>query len=170
MPTTLKSIAKKAFYGVPSTLIRTFLYATANPVYVEDITNNPANTYVVIPKGTAETFKARGQWKDFQLEEAYSRCETPTLVKDGNTLRFECATPGATIHCRIGDLTDNSFDLSDIVLKFYASAVGYVDSEEVSFPLSLDGGASSDLNADLNGNGIIDIQDIKMLVDKLLGK
>lgn len=108
---------------------------------------------------------------DMEFEEEAEPCATPTITVKNGEITFSCETANALIHytyaltsAREGSGTGTTLTLPNTyTITAYATADGYRQSAKASKTVSLTPG-------DLNGDGKTTIQDVTLLVDKLIKK
>jgi len=100
------------------------------------------------------------------------KCAKPSIVKEGNKFRFDCATPGATFKSKLTPNTEEQeFEGSEVMLQsdeisytitVVASAEGYEDSDPVMMTITID-------KSDVNQDGVINVADITTIINKMAG-
>ena len=153
---------------------------------LEDITvlsNVPLSVYpstfykyatLHVKKGCAAAYKNNSYWKYFNIvEDAMNVCATPVISYSNGKISCITQTPGATCHYSYrtvygtgaGDNTGNTNIQLEITA--YATADGYNSSETVTKTFDLTGGFD---NCDVNGDGVVNMEDANIVVNKYLGK
>ena len=176
------SIGSNAFDGVG---IPTVVSLIENPFTITGKTSNSRtftqstfnNATLYVPKGTIEKYKATGGWKDFVfMEEGEGpggdtpeppipepqKCATPTITYENGKLKFSCETEGVEFvynitppSAKAGKGTDISIPTTYKV-TIYATKAGYENSDEATLEINVSGGGAKDVN----GDGIVDTQDV----------
>ena len=129
------------------------------------------NATLYVPKGTIEKYKATEGWKDFLfIEEGTGggdtpepqKCATPTITYKNGKLKFSCETEGVEFvynitppSAKAGKGTDISVPTTYKV-TVYATKAGYDNSDVATKEINLGGGGAQDVN----GDGIVDTQDV----------
>ena len=127
-----------------------------------------------VPSTSIDSYKEVEPWKSFgeivaldgTTPPQQNKCATPTIVKAGSKLKFECATPGATISTRLtANIEPQEKTGSEMVLEtgsitytltVVATAEGYEASDPATMDITIERG---DVNCDGNVNSA-DIQKI----------
>ena len=128
-----------------------------------------------VKKGCAAAYKNNSYWKYFNIvEDAMNVCATPVISYSNGKISCITQTPGATCHYSYrtvygtgaGDNTGNT--KIQLEITAYATAEDYADSDTVTATFDLTGGTSD--NCDVNGDGVVNMQDANIVVNKYLGK
>ena len=176
------SIGRGAFHGAD---IPTVVSLIENPFAITGKTSDSRtftlntfnNATLYVPKGTIEKYKATEGWKDFLfIEEGDGsggdtpeppipepqKCATPTITYENGKLKFSCETEGVEFvynitppSAKAGKGTDISIPTTYKV-TVYATKAGYDDSDVATKEINLGGGGAQDVN----GDGIVDTQDV----------
>lgn len=182
IPSSVTSIGECAFYTLS---LKAVVSHIENPLPIEGSTNQNSpftfNTFLTatlyVPKGAVERYKETDGWKDFasivewtgSIDETIGedpqptpKCETPTIAFINRKLQLECNTEGMEYHVSITGsninvtTTEGNIDIPKIYnVKVYASKDGYLDSDEVTTTIQV-----LDLLQDVNGDGVVDSQDV----------
>ena len=175
------SIGESAFDGAD---IPTIVSLIENPFKITGKTsdyrtfsqNTFNNATLYVPKGTIGKYKATDGWKDFLfIEEGTGggdtpeppipepqKCATPTITYENGKLSFSCETEGVEFvynitppSAKAGKGTDISVPTTYKV-TVYATKAGYDNSDVATKEINLVGGGAQDVN----GDGIVDTQDV----------
>lgn len=108
------------------------------------------------------------------------KCATPTISYVDGKLKFECETPNAQFYSTVSLINDGNIstagpNVGDEIplapkyfVRVYASAAGYEDSDDATKEITIS--ASSAAKAgDVNGDGVVNMQDAVDLIDIYLG-
>jgi hypothetical protein len=93
------------------------------------------------------------------------KCATPSIVMTGNKLRFECATPGATITSHLTanieqEQTGNTMVIDPAPVSYTLTVTATAEGYEPSDPATLDFTLP---NGDTNGDGAVNSADIQRI-------
>ena len=172
---SVTSIGHNAFDGAD---IPTVVSLIENPFKINGKTSSyrtfSQNTFInaalYVPKGTIGKYKLTDGWKDFVFMEEGTgggdtpepqKCATPTITYENGKLTFSCETEGVEFvynitppSAKAGKGTDISIPTTYKV-TVYVTKDGYDDSDVATKEINLGGGAH-----DVNGDGIVDTQDV----------
>ena len=177
----MTSIGDNAFDGAD---IPTIVSLIENPFKITGKTsdyrtfsqNTFNNATLYVPKGTIGKYKATDGWKDFLfIEEGTGggdtpeppipepqKCAMPTITYENGKLKFSCETEGVEFVYNITPPSAKAGIGTDIGLPttykvtVYATKAGYDDSDVATKEINLGGGGAQDVN----GDGIVDTQDV----------
>ena len=176
IPNSVTSIGDNAFDGAD---IPTIVSLIENPFKITGKTSNSRtftqntflNATLYVPKGTIGKYKATEGWKDFVFIEegtgggdtpTTQKCATPTISYENGKLKFSCETEGVEFvynitppSAKAGKGTDISVPTTYKV-TVYATKAGYEDSDIATKEINVSGGGAQDVN----GDGIVDTQDV----------
>ena len=159
IPTVISLIEKPFAISGKASSLRTFSQNTFN------------NATLYVPKGTIEKYKATDGWKDFVFIEERTgggdtpepqKCATPTISYENGKLKFSCETEGVEFVYNITPPSAKAGIGTDIGLPttykvtVYATKAGYDNSDVATKEINLGGGGAQDVN----GDGIVDTQDV----------
>lgn len=98
------------------------------------------------------------------------KIKTPTITYGDGKVKFRCETEGVTFHYQITGTATNQKDTGDEVelspvyqVKVYATKDGWIDSDEVSLPIN-----ALSIKGDVNGDGVVNVSDVTMVVNMIL--
>ena len=144
----------------------------------------PEYTTLHVPANSLNAYKTTAPWSSFgnivSLDgdgTETKKCATPTISYQSGQLSFSCDTEGVTF---VTDITDadikKHYDASISLtatynISVYATKDGYLDSDIVTKEIKLsDGGASSGIIGDVNGDGVVDAADVVKVTNIIMGK
>ena len=182
IPNSVTSMGEGAFEGAD---IPTVISLIEKPFAISgkksDLRTFSQNTFInatlYVPKGTIEKYKATEGWKDFFfIEEGEGlggdtpqpptpepqKCATPTISYENGKLKFSCETEGVEFVYNITPPSAKAGKGTDIGLPttykvtVYATKAGYDNSDVATKEINLGGGGAQDVN----GDGIVDTQDV----------
>ena len=180
IPNSVTSIGFRAFDGAD---IPNVISLIKNPFAIEGKTsgnrsftlNTFNNATLYVPKGAIDKYKAMKGWKDFLfIEEGTGpngggetpetkKCATPTISVHDGKLSFTCETEGVTFCYSVTPPSSFQGEGNDVTLSnkytvsVYAKKEGYENSETVIKEIEINGQNGSQ---DVNGDGIVDTQDV----------
>ena len=194
MPEGVASIGSATFQDC-SKLRNFYCYCTRVPQTAADAFSG-ASTYsatLYVPNAAIYDYKATAPWASFQEvrglypDQPDKKCETPKISYVKGEISFSCATSNAVITSEVkavnANRTGSRFQLEwAYEISFYASAEGYLDSNEAKAYIRLvkgkpvfegfsnvvlepDGGPG-----DVNSDGIVDVADIATIITILSKK
>lgn len=161
-----------------------YCYAENVPETYSDafIYSNIANATLHVPAGSVSAYQAAEPWSGFKSIIALTdsdpnlepKCATPTIAFVNGKVSFSCETDGVeyvykcTTPSSTPETSGNEFTPSTkYLVTVYAKKDGYQDSEPATAEIDVSGGGK---NADVNGDGIVDIADAVKIVNFVVGK
>ncbi len=169
----IKSIGNEAFYRC-NQLTDFYCFAESVPTTGSNVffDSNLNHAKLHVPASSVNLYSNTEPWSGFSEKiEAQEKCATPTIsFKNGKTY-FECETPDVTYHYSItspkivtnlGD--DVKVDLS-YSLQVYASKDGYLDSDTATQDIDVRG-----IKGDVDGDGVVDVNDVQTTINIILKK
>ena len=126
-----------------------------------------------VPSASVDAYKAVEPWKNFKNFYTLDgvevpqpkKCDKPSIVMTGNKLRFECATPGATITSHLTanieqEQTGNTMVIDPAPVSYTLTVTATAEGYEPSDPATLDFTLP---NGDTNGDGAVNSADIQRI-------
>ena len=169
----IKSIGNEAFFRCKQ-LTDFYCFAESVPTTGSDVfyDSNLDHAKLHVPASSVKLYSNTEPWSGFSEKiEVQEKCATPTIsFKNGKTY-FECETPDVTYHYSItspkiatnlGD--DVKVDLS-YSLQVYASKDGYLDSDTATQDIDVRG-----IKGDVDGDGVVDVNDVQTTINIILKK
>lgn len=128
---------------------------------------------LLVPPGCADAYQKAEYWENFDIMEfAVDKCDTPKIAFQNGRIVFSCSTEGAEVNYTIskpsleytgqGDVNIMELNSNTYTVKAWASREGYVDSDFVEMTITIG-------NGDVNCDGSVTVEDIPILVQKVLG-
>ena len=178
---SVRWIGTEAFAQNPN-MTDVYCYATQMPSASTSAFKNSKvneNTVLHVPYELLEQYRTTAPWSEFKeiVPLALPKCAAPTITLLPNgKVSVHSATEGATCvtnitACNEEPITDSEISLSKSLVLYtvtsYATAEGYEDSDVVTATFRLDGLVS---DGDINGDGIMDVDDVITLISRILAK
>lgn len=176
---SVSSIGTEAF-AYCAQLTDVYSYATRVPSASTTAFKNSKvdeNTVLHVPYELLEQYRTTAPWSSFKeiVPLTLPRCEAPTItLLQGGRVAVESATPGAVCvtsvtACSEEPLVGPVVSLNGALVLYtvtsYATAEGYDDSEVTTATFRWD-----EPDRDVNGDGVVDIDDVTALINAVLGK
>lgn len=189
----VSSIGQEAFSDcseMVKIIAKTTVPPTCGTQALADI--NVWNCDLVIPEGSLSSYTSADQWKMFFFvfegdkeietptptptpseDKEVKVCESPNISFSQGKLEFSCLTPNSVCHYNYKiNISGNGAGLEvepqmELMVSVYATAKGYEDSEVITKSFSI---SQNSMGADINGDGVINIEDVTALVNQILGK
>lgn len=153
--------------------------STKVPVTVGGAFDNSYIEYakLIVPDESIDSYKESSPWMYFGNIEGISgnipeKCATPTIQYSNGKVTFECETEGVTFKSSIISPDIKSYNSDAIVLEgtyiveVYATKEGYGDSDVASAEIQL----NTNIQGDIDGDGLINITDVTKIINIILGK
>lgn len=176
IPKSVKSIKDYAFNNCPINKSVTVLWET--PPTINYWVSGGSYGTLHVPKGCASSYKAKEYWANFTIienavDKSLGKCKSPIITFTSGKIACSSATSGAVCHYKYNIINSSGAgdNGADVILKIkisaYATAEGFEDSDTVTetFDNKVAGGS-----CDVNGDGIVNMQDANIIVNKYLGK
>lgn len=179
IPNSVTSIGADSFYGCKG--LKDITALSSEPPTIKSSTFNYYTATLHVQKGCAAAYKSKSNWSRFNIiEDAVDpddkgACAAPVISYSNGKIICTSETEGAICHYTyryIGEGEgENSGNASTVRIEItaYATAEGYNSSETVTATFDLTGGSASD-NCDVNGDGVVNMEDANIVVNKYLGK
>ena len=176
IPNSVTSIGEYAFYNCKG--LKDITVLSSEPPTIYSITFYSHGTLHVL-KGCAEAYKSKSYWSYFNIVEdaidpnIKGTCAAPVISYSNGKISCTCETEGAVCHYTYkyvgeGNGENNGNVSGQITITAYATAEDYADSDTVTKTFDLTGGTSD--NCDVNGDGVVNMEDANIVVNKYLGK
>jgi hypothetical protein len=143
------------------------------------------NVTLYVPEGSMGAYSNTAPWSSFKEIKSISqqpKCATPTIDYADGKLIFSSETQGVTYHHTItpieisgitgttsGQGTEATF-AATYQVSVYAEKSGYEQSETTTKNISFPNNGGSTTIGDLNNDGNINVNDITILVNLILGR
>jgi hypothetical protein len=104
-----------------------------------------------------------------------NQCAKPTIAYKDNKLVFTCATSGVNFvySVKVADAKDgsgNNVPMTTVYnVSVYATKTGMANSETVTQDITV-GGSGSGVKGDVDGDGVVDVNDVQTTINIILGK
>jgi hypothetical protein len=165
------SIGDEAFNVCNSlTLVAVDLEA---PLAIVDWTfSNRRNATLYVPQGSGDAYKGAEYWKEFKeiVELAdFTPCATPTISYKDGKLSFECETEGVEFVSNITLAEDKTG--AEVVppmsrkVTVYAKKEGRISSDKAELVIE-----APDIKGDVDGDGVVDVNDVQTTINIILKK
>ena len=179
IPSNVTKIGYQAFANCAA-LESVKVMATTPPVadeYYNDQNHEAFVKYDItlyVPEASLEVYQNTSPWNKFSSiiayheEEILGKCAKPTISLKNGKISFECETEGVEFHYQLimPEMIGTSISLpATCSINVYASKEDYTNSDTLTQEIDI-----SSLIGDMNGDGIISVADVVILVDKILGK
>lgn len=169
LPASTASIEAGAFSGCPE-LKDVFCHAVAAPAVAADAFDTDKLSGVTLYIPNSPTGYDVSPWKDFGKVAEAEKLEAPTVTVEEGNLVFGCNAKDVTYHYTIANTNakDGTTDekvafTQDFTITVYASKKGCDDSPETVKTIKVKKG-------DVNGDGVVNITDVTLTIDIVLGK
>lgn len=169
LPATVTTIGAYAFTGCLN-LKDVFSHAVAAPAVGENAFDTDGLTGVTLYIPNSPTGYDVSPWKDFGNVSEAEKLEAPTVTVEEGNLVFGCNAKDVTYHYTIANTNakDGTTDekvafTQDFTITVYASKKGCDDSPETVKTIKVKKG-------DVNGDGVVNITDVTLTIDIVLGK
>lgn len=178
----LKTIYSRAFVSCPE-LSDVYCLAEAVPT-MYDINGNSGGTDAFegsniesatlhVLTASVDAYKAVEPWKSFQNIVGAEKCATPTIAFQDGELTFTCETDDVEYIYELSypatlKGSGSKFAVgAACCVSVYASKAGYENSDASTLEFTL--GAAGDV-CDTNKDGVVDVADIGVIIDRMAGK
>lgn len=133
-------------------------------------TDKLSSKTLYVPEASLEAYRNTAPWSYFGTIKAMEKCDVPKVQRAGKKLLLSCSTPDATYDIQTSLNTDDAVASGNTTLfnpvvtfTIRACKVGYLPSDPVTYQYEAD-------VCDVNGDGVVTSDDVKTLVDMVLGK
>ena len=185
IPSGVTSIVGSVF-GECNNLTDVFCKAITPPEAEDAFKDTPIeNVTLYVPEGSMGAYSNTAPWSSFKEIKSISqqpKCATPTIDYADGKLIFSSETQGVTYHHTItpieisgitgttsGQGTEATF-AATYQVSVYAEKSGYEQSETTTKNISFPNNGGSTTIGDLNNDGNINVNDITILVNLILGR
>ena len=143
------------------------------PLFINSSTfSNRTSATLYVPNGSKRAYETADYWKEFkEIIEMSDRCATPTISYKNGELTFDCETEGvkyvSTITAPESTGSDGKkIDLSkSFRVSVYATKEGYTDSDIATQDINIRG-----IKGDVDGDGVVDVNDVQTTINIILKK
>ena len=153
--------------------------ATKRPIASVTTFDNSYIEYakLIVPDESIDSYKESSPWMSFGTIEGISgnipeKCATPTIQYSNGKLTFKCETEGVTFKSSIisPDIKSYNSDAIELegtyIVEVYATKDGYGDSDVATAEIQL----NTNIQGDIDGDGLINITDVTKIINIILGK
>jgi hypothetical protein len=133
---------------------------------------NRRNATLYVPQGSGDAYKGAEYWKEFKeiVEMAdFTPCATPTISYKDGKLSFECETEGVEFVSNYTFTEENTGAVIDVPITckvtVYAKKEGRIPSDKAELVIEAPG-----IKGDVDGDGVVDVNDVQTTINIILKK